>query len=189
MCAATTGRASSAVAAAWYEGPDAVQQAVALLGTPPAQLWSELKRIASLGDAEDTAHIAIKGRGEMTVYIDIAGGRLDLPKPSFEVHGSRGVFSVMPGASVGTVRAIDPDYKFARRRSSVRTPPLADLHEDLPVREWQVTLPNAESAAVGYWKALYESVRKALPFPVALDDAVETIRYLQVVKRSSPFAK
>ena len=26
----------------------------------------------------------------MTVYIDIAGGRLDLPKPSFEVHGSRG---------------------------------------------------------------------------------------------------
>ena len=175
--------------AAWYEGPDAVQQAVALLGTPPAQLWSELKRIASLGDAEDTAHIAIKGRGEMTVYIDIAGGRLDLPKPSFEVHGSRGVFSVMPGASTGTVRAIDPDFKFARRRSSVRTPPLADLHEDLPVREWQVSLPDAESAAVGYWKALYESVRKALPFPVALDDAVETIRYLQVVKRSSPFAK
>jgi len=175
--------------AAWYEGPDAVQQAVALLDSPPAQLWSELKRIASLGDAEDTAHIVLKGRGEMTVYIDIAGGRLDVPKPSFEVYGSRGVFTVMPGAAQGIVRAVDPEFKFARRRSSVRTPPLADLHENIPVREWTVSLPDSESAAVGYWKALYGSVRTALPFPVSIDEAVETIRYLQVVKRASPFAK
>ena len=175
--------------AVWYEGPDAVQQAVAMLDSPPGQLWSELKRIASLGDAEDTAHIVVKSRGEMTVYIDIGGGRLDLPLPAFEVHGSRGVFSVMPGAKEGVVRAIDPEFKFARRRSSVRTPPLADLHENLPIQEWKVSLPDDDSAFVGFWKAVHESVCKAQPFPVLLDEAVETIRYLQVVKQSSPFAK
>lgn len=175
--------------AAWYDGPETVQQAVTLLGSQPGQLWSELKRIAALGDAEDTAHIALKGRGEMTVYIDIGGGRLDMPLPAFEVRGSRGVFSVMPGASTGTIRGIDPGYKFPRRRSSVRTPPLADLHEKIPVKEWTLTLPDGESAAMGYWKALHESVSRAIPFAVPLDDAVETIRYLQVVKQSSPFAK
>ena len=175
--------------AVWYEGPDAVQQAVALLGSPPGQLWSELKRIASLGDAEDTAHIVLKSRGDMTVYIDIGGGRLDRTLPAFEVRGSRGVFSVMPGATEGTIRAIDAGFKFSRRRSSVRTPPLADLHEELPVREWTLPLPDSEGAAVGFWKALHESVSKALPFAVSLDEAVESIRYLQVVRQASPFAK
>ena len=175
--------------AAWYDGPEAVQQAVALLGSPPGQLWSELKRIASLGDAEDTAHIVLKSRGEMTVYIDIGGGRLDAPKPAFEVLGSRGAFSVMPGTSTGIIRAIDPDFKFARRRSSVRTPPLEDLHEDIPVKEWELALPDGESGSTLFWKTLHESVSKAQPFPVPIDDAVETIRYLQVVRQSSQFAK
>ena len=125
----------------------------------------------------------------MTVYVDVGGGRLDLPKPAFEIYGSRGAFSVMPGMTSGTIRAIDPEFKFARRRSSVRTPPGADLHETIPVKECAVTLPDAETAAVGYWKALYDSVRKALPFPVTLDEAVEVIRYLQVVKQTSPFVK
>ncbi|MBR4652079.1 MAG: Gfo/Idh/MocA family oxidoreductase [Kiritimatiellae bacterium] len=175
--------------AAWYEGPDAVQQAVTLLGSAPSQLWSELKRIASLGDAEDTAHIALKGRGDMTVYIDIGGGRLDARGPAFEIRGSRGVFTVMPGAMSGTVRAIEPTFKFSRRRSSVRTPPVVDMHEDIPVREWPLALPDQDTAAAGYWKAVYETVRRAQPFPISLDDAVEAIHYLQVVKQSSPFSK
>ena len=175
--------------AAWYEGPDAVQQAVSLLGSSPSQLWSELKRVASLGDAEDTAHIVLKSRGTMTVHVDIGGGRLDLPKPAFEIYGSRGVFQVMPGATFGTIRAIDPNFKFARRRSSVRTPPIVDLHEDVPMVEYSLMLPDVEPAAIGYWKAVYETVRKAMPFPTPLDEAVEAIRYLQVVKRSSPFVK
>ena len=175
--------------AVWYDGPNAVQQAVTLLGAPPGKLWSELKRVVSLGDAEDTAHIVIKGRNEMTVSVDICGARLARPRPSFEIYGSRGMFMVMPGASEGIIRAIDPAFKFKRRRSSVRTPPLVDLHEEFPVQEYPIRLPDTEDAAVGYWRALYESVRKAMPFPVPLDDAVETIRYLQLARQTSPFAK
>ena len=175
--------------AVWYEGPEAVQQAITLMGGAPAQLWSELKRVASLGDAEDTMHLALKGRGAVSAYVDVGGGRLDATLPAFEVRGSRGAFAVMPGAQSGVLRAIDPDFKFPRRRSSVRTPEIVDLHEQLPVREFPFALPDDDTAAVGYWKALYESITKALPFAPALEDAVETVRYLQVVKQASPFAK
>lgn len=175
--------------ATWYEGPTAVQQAVTLMGGAPAQLWGELKRVASLGDAEDTLHLALKGRGAISAYIDIGGGRLDAMLPAFELRGTRGAFAVMPGAKDGILRAIDPDFKFPRRRSSVRTPELVDLHEPFPVKEYSLSLPDNDTSAVSFWKALHESVTKALPFAPALEDAAETIRYLQVVKQASPFAK
>lgn len=174
---------------AWYEGQDALLQATALMRTPPAQLWSELKRIASLGDAEDFARIVLKSRGEVTAGVEINGGELS-PGPAFGVRGTRGMFTVMPGATEGKLHVIDPDHKFSRRRSSVRTPPLADMHEELPVVDIPVPLAGEHlSGPETFWKVLYGTVRTAAPFPVVLDDVVETIRYLQLVKRASPFAK
>ena len=173
----------------WYEGQDALLQATALMRAQPAQLWSELKRVASLGDAEDFARIVLKSRGEITAGVEINGGELT-PGPMFEVRGNRGAFTVMPGAVQGNLHVIDPDFKFSRRRSSVRTPPLVDMHEQLPVVDIPVSLAGEPlSGHVAFWKALYGTVRTAVPFPVTLDDVVETIRYLQLVKRASPFAK
>ena len=175
---------------AWYEGQDTLLQALALMRSQPAQLWSELKRLASLGDAEDFAHIVIKSRGDVTADIEINGGHLPPCEPSFAIRGTRGAFSVAPGESRGVLRVVEPDFKFARRRSSVRTPPLADMHEEIPVADLPVTLPaDAESGESAFWKALYATVRTAAPFPVQIDDVAETIRYLQLVRQSSPFAK
>ena len=177
--------------AAWYAGLEAVLQAVALMRAQPAQLWSELKRIASLGDAEDFAHIVLKSRGEVTADIEINGGDLSAREPSFSVRGSRGVFTVAPGAVEGTCHVIDPGFKFPRRRSSVRTPPLDDMHENLKVIDIPATLPPTaeKSGPVAFWRALYSTIRTAEPFPVSLDDVVEAIRYIQLVKQASPFAK
>ena len=175
---------------AWYEGQDALLQALALMRSQPAQLWSELKRLASLGDAEDFAHVVIKSRGDVTADIEINGGQLPPREPSFVIRGTRGSFSVAPGASDGVLRVVDPDFRFTRRRSSVRTPPLADMHEEIPVVDLPVALPaDAETGAQAFWKALYATVRTAAPFPVQLDDVAETVRYLQLVRQASPFAK
>ena len=174
---------------AWYEGQDALLQATALMRTPPAQLWSELKRVASLGDAEDFARIVLKSRTNITAGVEINGGELS-PGPAFEVRGNRGTFRVLPGATEGNLHVVDPDYRFSRRRSSVRTPPLADMHENLPVVDLQVPLAGELlSGPETFGTPLFGTFRTAAPFPVALDDVVETIRYLQLVKRASPFAK
>ena len=177
--------------AAFYACPDLVYQALALLKLPPVQLWSELKRVASLGDAEDFAHIILKGRGQATVDILYSGSELAPYRPSFEVRGERGVFTVMPGERTGKLHIIDPSHKFPRRRSSVRTPPLSDMMEKYPVSDipLECDVPPTLTGPLAMWNAIYATLRTAAPYPVALDDAIETIRILTLVKKSSAFAK
>ena len=175
---------------AFCAGQDAIMQAVTLLRAQPSQLWSELKRVASLGDAEDFAHIVLKTRGEVTADIEINGGVLPPFEPAFTLRGSRGTFSVAAGSSEGVFHVIDPAFQFPRRRSSVRTPSLGDLHEQFPIVDIPFALPaDAVTGDAAFWRALYNTIRVAAPFPVALDDTVEALRYLHLVKRASPFAK
>ncbi len=175
---------------AWYLGQEALLQALALMRTPPAQLWSELKRLVSLGDTEDFAHIVLKSRGAVTADIELCGGHLPPAEPLFTVRGTRGVFTVQAGASTGNYHIVDPDFKFPRRRSSVRTPPLEDLHEQIPVIDVPATLAEeTESGDVAFWRTLYTTIRTAAPFPVSLDTVVETIRYIQLVQRAASGAK
>ena len=177
--------------AAFYACPDLVYQALALLKVPPTQLWSELKRIASLGDAEDFAHIVLKSRGQATADITYSGAELPPYMPSFEIRGERGSFHIMPGERKGILRVVDPSHKFPRRRSSVRTPPLSDMREDFPVSEFEIECDAAPECTGpdAFWNAVYATVRTAAPFPVSLDEAIEPIRILTLVKKSSPFAK
>lgn len=175
---------------AWYAGPGAVLQAMALLGARPTQLWSELRRVVSLGDAEDFAHIVLKTRAEATADIEICGAHFAPPEPSFTIRGSRGAFSVQPGAELGAMHVVDPAFAFPRRRSSVRTPPLDDMHERIPAMDMPVSLPpGAAHGPAAFWRALADTMRSAAPFPVALEDVVEAVRYLQIVKSSSPLVK
>ena len=62
--------------AAYYAMTDLIIQALKLLPTPPIQMWSELKRIASLGDAEDYAHVNLKTRDLISADVEFNGGCL-----------------------------------------------------------------------------------------------------------------
>ncbi|MBQ6136862.1 MAG: Gfo/Idh/MocA family oxidoreductase, partial [Kiritimatiellae bacterium] len=99
--------------AAYYEMTDLMLQALKLLPLPPIQMWSELKRIASLGDAEDYVHVNLRTRGHVSADIEFNGGVLaECRGPSFEIRAERGMFSVMPGCGEGTLTVIDPGFKF-----------------------------------------------------------------------------
>ena len=178
--------------AAWYALPDRTIQALKLLPAPPVQMWSELRRIASLGDAEDCCHVALKTRGTLTAHIEYNGGSLPGPdrRPSFEILAERGSFRVAPGAVEGVLRVIDPDHKFPRRRSAVRTPPLKDLHEEFPIVEIPVRLPPGTAyGPSAFWRHIYDAVRIAAPFPLALEDSLEAVKLSSLMKRTSPFSK
>ena len=66
--------------AAYYAMTDLILQALKLLPQPPIQMWSELKRIASLGDAEDYAHVNLKTRTQISADIEFNGGALTANK-------------------------------------------------------------------------------------------------------------
>ena len=177
--------------ASYYAMTDLVVQTLKLLPLPPIQMWSELRRVASLGDAEDCVHVNLKTRGAVSADIEFNGGVLPEDRsPSFVVRGTRGTFKVEAGASEGVVTAIDPDFSFPRRRSSVRTPGLSDMHEKVPVRTYQVSLPKGTlSGPSAFWKHVYDTVRTAAPFPIALEDSLEAVKFAHLMKKTSPFGK
>ena len=177
--------------AAYYAMTDLVLQTLKLLPTPPIQMWSELKRIASLGDAEDYAHVNLKTREQVSADIEFNGGALPGERsPSFEIRGERGVFKAMPGETHGVIRAIDPNFKFPRRRSSVRTPPMHDMHEDFPVVTETVSLPkDTLHGPAAFWRRVYDTVRTAAPFPLTIEDSIEAVKFSHLMKKTSPFGK
>ncbi len=177
--------------AAYYAMTDLILQAMKLLPVPPIQMWSELKRLASLGDAEDYAHVCLRTREAITADIVFSGGSLPGDRsPSFIIRGDRGTFKVAAGATEGLLTAIDPAFKFPRRRSSVRTPELVDMHEEVPVKTYQVSLPRGTlSGPSAFWRHLYDTVRTAAPFPLSLEDSIETVKFAHLMKKTSPFGK
>jgi len=177
--------------AAYYAMPDLILQTLKLLQSPPVQMWSELKRLASLGDAEDYAHLILKTRDHLSADIEFNGGCLPSERsPSFELRGDRGVFKVAPGASSGQLTVIDPDFAFPRRRSSVRTPPFGDPHENFPVHTVDVSLPKeTPCGSSAFWRHVYDTVRTAAPFPYQLEDAIEVVKLSHLMKRTSQFGK
>ena len=177
--------------AAYYAMTDLILQTLKLLPLPPIQMWSELRRVASLGDAEDCAHVNLKTRGIISADIEFNGGVLPEDRgPSFVIRGTRGTFKVQPGASEGTLTVIDPDFSFPRRRSSVRTPELVDMHENVPVKTFRVELEKGTlHGPSAFWKHLYDTVRTAAPFPLALEDSLEAVKFAHLMKKTSPFGK
>lgn len=175
--------------AAYYAMTDLILQALKILPQPPIQMWSELKRIASLGDAEDYAHVNLKTRSQISADIEFNGGVLAPSRSSsFVIRGERGVFSVNADSPAGTLTVVDPDYRFSRRRSSVRTPPLDDMHEDVPVVTTEVALPkDTLHGPSAFWKCVYETVRTAAPFPLQLEDSIEAVKFAHLMKKTSPF--
>ena len=177
--------------AAYYAMPDLVLQALKLLPSPPIQMWSELKRIASLGDAEDCAHMILKTRELVSADIEFDGGVLEgIRSPSFVIRGERGTFTVNPRETEGKLVVIDPDFKFPRRRSSVRTPEIVDMHEQFPVVTIPISLPKGtQYGPSAFWKHVYDTVRTAAPFPLQLEDSIEAVKFSHLMKKTSPFGK
>ena len=177
--------------AAYYAMTDLVIQTLKLLPSPPVQMWSELKRIASLGDAEDYAHISLKTRDLVSADVEFNGGCLPSERsPSFEIRGERGVFKVEQDATEGRLTVIDPKFSFPRRGSSVRTPAIRDMHEDFPVQTVPVSLPKGTLyGPSAFWKHVYDTVRTAAPFPLQLEDSMEAVKFAHLMKKTSPFGK
>ncbi len=175
--------------ACYYGMTDLVMQALKLLPMPPYQIWSELKRIVSVGDAEDYVKLGIKTRGMVSADVEYSCSVLPGDRePKFKIKGSLGCMTVMAGAKEGVLRAVDPKFNFPRRRSSVRTPPLGDLHEEIPLIEEPYRLPPGTlSGPSAFWRHLYDSVRTAVPFPVTLEESMEAIKLLYLMKKNSPY--
>lgn len=172
------------------EGTAYLDQAMVLLRTPPVKIWTDLKRVAAVGDAEDYMHIILNNHSGMTVDIKYSGGRIS-NDPLFRVSGAKGEFTLYEGAETGHLKYLNPDKPLPRRRASVRTPALGSFGtpEEIEWLETDVTVkPEAESGLDLIWVHVFNTIRENINYPISLDSAIEVIRILTRVKKDSAFA-
>jgi len=168
-------------------GPHLVDHALQFLDTPPVRIWSDLKRVAAVGDAEDYVHIVMRNAAGLTVDLEISGGRV-IPEPEYTVTGTHGALT-LSGEAIH-LRYLDTTQKLSRRRSSVRTPPLGTFGTPEALKWIEETIavnPKTSSGLTKLWEYIYAAIRMNKPCPVTLDQAIEVMRVISLAKKDSPF--
>ena len=164
-------------------GPHIVDHLLRLLDAPVKDLWSSLKRIAAVGDAEDHLHVVATGTNGRVVDMTIGGGAA-IMGPDYLLWGTRGALQCT-GNTI-TVRYLDPKAKLPRRRPNPGDPGAAfGSSEALPWIEKTFEANPKETWDI--WDELYAAVRRRKRFPVALEEAVEVMKVITEAKRGTGF--
>lgn len=155
-------------------GPHIIDHALRFLDAPLAGIWSDLKHVASAGDAADHLKIVLRGTNGRVVDLEISGaGAVTLPE--YVIWGSRG--GLIADAETIRLRYLDPKRKLQPRKASPRDPNLQwgspdNLH-------WiEKTFPIRPKKSYDIWKELYNAVRKNAEFPITMAQSVEVMRVI-----------
>lgn len=169
-------------------GPHVVDHALQLLESPVSDMWSDLTRVAAVGDAEDHLKIILKGENGRLVDLEISGGAA-LSEPEYIVFGTRGAL-VCKGREI-QLRYLDPGKKLARARAKSSNPPFQGGFgnaETLPwIEETLPVSPKAKCDTPHIWDHLYAAIREGVPFPITLQEALAVMRVISAVKKGTPF--
>lgn len=166
-------------------GPHIVDHALQFLGSPVASMWSDLKKVAAVGDAEDQLKIVLRGENGIVVDLEISGGAA-INEPVFSVAGSKGALT--SNEKTIELKYLDSKVRLAPRRAKVGNPEYGSfgtkedlpwIHESLEVRK--------DMGPDCIWDALYETIRNGKPFRVTLEESLEVMRILTLARKGTPF--
>ncbi len=164
-------------------GPHIVDHALRFLESPMRSLWSNLKCVAAVGDAEDHLKLVLAGENGRVVDMEISGGAA-ISSPEYHVLGSRGALT-STGNSI-TLKYLDPEKPLAPKCADPGTPGAAfGSGETLPWIEETITVAPARSYNI--WDELYSAVRLGTPFPITLDEAVDVMRVVSLAREGTEF--
>jgi scyllo-inositol 2-dehydrogenase (NADP+) len=170
-------------------GPHIIDHALRFLESPVAKVWSDLKKIAAAGDAEDHLKIVFTGENGRIVDLEISGG-VAIPQPEYIIFGIKGAL-VCKGNTI-TMKHIDPKQKLLKIKAYADNPPLNGVFGNAEIIKWvETTIPVAPKAACDIhdiWKGLYDAIRKGRRYPITIDEAIEVVRVTELVKKGTEFA-
>jgi len=167
-------------------GPHLIDHALRFIDAPIVSMWSDLRTVAAVGDAEDHVHIVLKGKNGCVVDLEISGGAA-LEEPEYIVLGTKG--ALQSSGDEIKLRYLDPANTLMLRRAKSCSP---DLNFNMPDNlVWiEKTIPVAPSSGVNMnsiWDFLHASIRNSKPFPISLDQALEVMRIVSAAKRGTRY--
>lgn len=171
-------------------GPHLVDHGLRLLESPLKDLWSDLKKVAAVGDAEDHLMILMRGKNDRVVKIEISGG-VALPQPVYVVFGTKG--SLVSDEKTITMKYLDPKKKLKPRKAKTSSAGIGvgfGGPENLPWVEKTVKVsPKARCNTDSIWDHVYETIRNGKAFPIRLSEAMEVMEVIDQVKQGTNFNK
>lgn len=168
-------------------GPHIIDHALLFLESPVDEVWSDIKRIAAVGDAEDHIKIVMRGKTGRVVDLEISGGAALGGEPVYTVYGRKGALTC-DDQSI-KLRYLEPGRKLPPRHAKPGTPDGGfgspdDLHwieETIPVG------PELKCDTLSIWQYLHDSIRNRMAFPITLEQALEVMRVISLVKKGTKF--
>lgn len=169
-------------------GPHIIDHGLRFLESPLAELWSDLKKIAAVGDAEDHLKVVMKGENGRLVDLEISGGAA-IAEPVFLVAGTKGGL-VTHDEKTLELRYLDPKQKLSRRRAKKSSPPYGGFGSPDKLKWIEKTIPVKPKLKVttdSIWDYAYDSIRKGKAFPITLEEGLEVVDVYTRVKKGTAF--
>ncbi|HOK79873.1 MAG TPA: Gfo/Idh/MocA family oxidoreductase [bacterium] len=167
-------------------GPHVVDHALCFLQSPVKEMWSDLKRIAAAGDAEDHIHIILKGKNQRVVDLEISGGAA-ISEPEYLVLGTKGALECS-GSEI-KLRYLDPQVRLPELKANPGTPGMGfgSAEKLVWVEKTMKVNPRLKVEMHLIWDYLYESIRNNKPFPITWKHALEVMRIISEAKKNTKF--
>jgi predicted dehydrogenase len=174
-------------------GPHIIDHALQFLNYKVKEVWSDLKKIAAVGNAEDHLKIVFKGEDGRVVDMEISGG-VAISQNEYTVFGTRGALTCM-GNDI-KIKYIEPDQVFQQIEAFAGNPPLdggfsngyADLEAVRWIEEEMKVNPSIPTDTHCIWSAMYKSIREGAKFPVTIEEGVAIVKIIEDVKKNTKFA-
>lgn len=171
-------------------GPHLVDHALQFLDSPVESVWSDLKKVAAVGDAEDHLKILLRGKNGRILDVEISGGAA-LSEPEYIVFGSKGALT-SDGKTIH-LKYLDPAVALSPRKATKQTPPAEGSFGAPDVLTWkEETVPVSPASKCNcdhIWDHLHAAIREGKKFPITLEEGIEVVRITEQVKKASRFVK
>ena len=169
-------------------GPHIVDHSLRFCGGAYERMFSEIRRVTAVGDAEDHIKILFKGVNGRIVDMEISGG-VSQKIPEYMVYGTKG--SIIGTGKTLKLRYLDPKVELADVKANPETPVAGAAYGNGETLSWieeTVELSGSDNTNV-IWDHLYESFRNNIPYPITNDQALAVVKVLEDAKIGTEFAK
>ena len=166
-------------------GPHIVDHALWFCGGGYTSMYSDIRRTAAVGDAEDNIKIVFRGINGRIVDMEISGCAA-IAGPEYVIHGTRG--SLVGQGRLLRWKYLDPEAELEEVEADPSTPTGTAYGntEKLPWKEDSFELDGTDKTDV-IFDYFYEAFRNGKPYPVTAEHAAEVVRILEEVKAGTEF--
>ncbi len=168
-------------------GPHFLDQALQLFGPKEPEVFCQMDRALTLGDADDHLKLVLKAEGQPTIDIEISSSDV-FPSPTWHVLGTRGGLS-------GSTRQLQwkwvVDEEMPERALDLKPTPNRSYnrdeltwHED----QWEFTGDTAE-AYRDFYRDLYATLREGKPLAITPESVRRVMWLTEEAHRLAPLAR